>query len=103
MKTTGILFSLIKFFKKLILISCGMPTYPSSSLSGIILIMLFTFELIDTNLNPFYLKSQQYILKSIKTFSTIEITSLSVTLSPFINFDWIFFFFNSLSILGPPP
>ena len=70
-----------------------MPTYPSSLLSGIILIMLFTFELIDTALEPFlFRESTISLLKSIKTFSTIEITSLSVTLSPFINFDWIFFF-----------
>ena len=43
------------------------------------------------------------LLNSIKTFSTIVITSLLVTLNPLINSVLIFSFFNSLSILGPPP
>ena len=43
------------------------------------------------------------LLKSINTSSTISIMLLSVTLKPFINLETIFFFSNSLLILGPPP
>ena len=65
---------------------------------------MLIFVLTETALDPFLLSETTIsLLKSIRTFSTILITFLSVTLKPFINLVWILFFFNSLSILGPPP
>ena len=66
--------------------------------------MLFIFVLTGTAFVPFFAKEFTIsLLKSIKTFSTIDITFSSVTLSPLINLVFIFSFFSSLSILGPPP
>ena len=68
------------------------------------MIILLFLELRGTAFEPFLFNEFTIsLLNSIKTFSTIVITSLFVTLNPFINSVFIFSFFNSLSILGPPP
>ena len=66
--------------------------------------MLLIFVFTGIAFVPFFIKEFTIsLLKSIKTFSTIDITFSSVTLSPLINLVFIFSFLSSLSILGPPP
>ena len=65
---------------------------------------LLFFVLIETPFVPFSSNDLTIsLLKSIRTFSTIFIIFLSVTLKPLINFDLMFDLSNSLFILGPPP
>ena len=69
------------------LILSGIPTKPSSCLSGITLITLFILEFLEIAFAPYLFKELTIsLLKSINTFSTILITFSSVTLKPFINF-----------------
>ena len=59
--------------------------------------MLFIFVLTGTAFVPFFVKEFTIsLLKSIKTFSTIDMTFSSVTLSPLINLVFIFSFFEYL-------
>ena len=100
----GIWFWLIVFSINWELILFGIPTKPSSFLSGLTSIILLFFVWKDTAFEPNFFKFWTISsLKSIRTSSTTLIIFLSVTLNPSINFDSIFFLSNSLFILGPPP
>ena len=86
------------------LIFSGAPTNPSSSFSGVTLIIFFAFVFIDMAFAPFlFIAFTISLLKSINTFSTMLIILLSVTLKPLINFVVMLDFSNSFLILGPPP
>jgi len=100
----GTCFLLRIFSIRVLSILLGIPTNPSSLVSGVTLMILFFFVWIDTASVPnFFKESTISLLKSIKTDSTMFIIFSSVTLKPLINFDLIFDLSSSLFILGPPP
>ena len=84
----GTCFLLRIFSIRLLSILLGIPTNPSSSASGVTLMILFFLVWIETASVPnFFKDSTISLLKSIKTDSTMFIIFSSVTLKPLINFD----------------
>ena len=84
---TGICFLFMTSLRNSIFIVSGIPTNPSSLLSGMTLIILFNFDVIETACEPFFFRESTIsLLNSINTSSTIEITFSSVILKPLINF-----------------
>ena len=81
-----------------------MPTKPNSSFSGLTLIILYSFDVILRASQVLFFKAFTIsLLNSIKTFSTISIVLLSVTLKPLIKLVLIFNSLSLLLILFPPP